>query len=216
MNEDRVRVTLPQNLGWLEYDLSQSELDYVWRCIENKKSRYNDCLAGHISGSYTLQDRSNWFFLNVLRPLCMKYAKVFGKSVEWRVGGKKCFSQEHPYYLNSWWVNYQKQGEFNPTHDHTGVYSFVLWLKIPFEHEEQNKNPISARANCHHIGDFEFMTIDSLGCWQQYTYEMSSKREGTMLFFPASLPHQVYPFYNCDEERISVSGNVMLNTAKIL
>jgi hypothetical protein len=33
-----------------------------------------------------------------------------------------------------------------------------------------------------------------------------------MLFFPATLRHVVYPFFNCDGERISVSGNIILDT----
>ena len=33
--------------------------------------------------------------------------------------------------------------------------------------------------------------------------------EGTIILFPAQgIPHTVYPFYNCDEERVSISGNV--------
>ena len=43
-------------------------------------------------------------------------------------------------------------------------------------------------------------------------YEMSPEMEGIMLFFPSELNHAVYPFYNCDEERISISGNLMLDT----
>ena len=31
-----------------------------------------------------------------------------------------------------------------------------------------------------------------------------------MLFFPAWLKHQVYPFYECEEERITISGNIDL------
>ena len=54
-----------------------------------------------------------------------------------------------------------------------------------------------------------------LGSIRNYSYEMSPKVEGTMLFFPSALMHQVYPFYNCDEDRISISGNVQLNTTKI-
>ena len=45
---------------------------------------------------------------------------------------------------------------------------------------------------------------------------MNPDKEGTMLFFPAKLQHCVYPFYNCDEDRISISGNIKLNTAKLL
>ena len=37
---------------------------------------------------------------------------------------------------------------------------------------------------------------------------LSSEDEGRMLFFPASLQHQVYPFYGTEEERITISGNI--------
>ena len=55
-----------------------------------------------------------------------------------------------------------------------------------------------------------------MGQTSQYVYEMNPEMEGTILFFPAKLQHGVYPFYNCDEDRISISGNIMLNTAKLL
>ena len=32
-----------------------------------------------------------------------------------------------------------------------------------------------------------------------------------MLFFPAKLHHIVYPYYNCDEDRITISGNIGLD-----
>ena len=43
---------------------------------------------------------------------------------------------------------------------------------------------------------------------------MSPKLEGTMLFFPSELKHCVYPFYNCEDDRVSVAGNVQLDTRK--
>ena len=39
--------------------------------------------------------------------------------------------------------------------------------------------------------------------------------EGTILFFPSQLQHTVYPFYNCEEDRISISGNIGFNTNQI-
>ena len=50
--------------------------------------------------------------------------------------------------------------------------------------------------------------IDILGNTQTQQYELEPEDEGRMLFFPSQLNHAVYPFFNCDEERISVSGNV--------
>ena len=45
-----------------------------------------------------------------------------------------------------------------------------------------------------------------------HAYHLSSEDEGTMLLFPAQLNHQVYPFFDCNEDRISVSGNIALNS----
>ena len=62
------------------------------------------------------------------------------------------------------WVNYQKQNEFNPNFiPHGGVYSFVIWMKIPTKHSEQNKNPISLKSNTHLISAFEFQFLNILG-----------------------------------------------------
>ena len=39
---------------------------------------------------------------------------------------------------------------------------------------------------------------------------LSPEDEGRILFFPATLQHQVYPFYECEEERVTISGNIRL------
>ena len=39
---------------------------------------------------------------------------------------------------------------------------------------------------------------------------MGKKAEGKLCLFPSQLKHSVNPFYNCDEPRISVAGNVSL------
>ena len=109
------------------------------------------------------------------------------------------------------WVNYQKQTEFNPRHNHTGIYSFVVWMKIPTNFKDQRKFKI-AESNSSMISNFVFDYKNMLGHETGSIYEMSPKMEGMMLFFPSELNHAVYPFYNCDEERISVSGNLMLDT----
>ena len=49
---------------------------------------------------------------------------------------------------------------------------------------------------------------DSLGGIKTYDYRLSSKYEGYMLFFPSKLRHCVYPFYETDKPRISISGNL--------
>ena len=208
---DEIQAIHPPTLGWLETKLSDKEMDYLWKCIDNKKECYKQYLAGQISASNGLVDKSDWFFNNRLKPLCKIYQEKFAN-----MGDTAPINQRHPYYLKSFWVNHQKQTEFNPLHDHGGVYSFVIWMKIPTRHFEQNKNPISLRSNDNSISTFCFRYLNILGGIESWSYEMNPEMEGTILFFPSKLSHQVYPFYNCEEDRISISGNIYLNTAKII
>ena len=89
-------------------------------------------------------------------------------------------------------------------------------MKIPTKHEEQNKNPLASRSNSEKISVVEFSYSNILGQISSYSYEMNPEMEGTILFFPSQLKHCVYPFYSCDEDRISISGNIALNTTKLL
>ena len=112
--------------------------------------------------------------------------------------------------LDTFWVNYQYQTEFNPYHDHDSVYSFAIWMKIPYSWEEQKKSPkfSDMRDINRKVGNFEFEYMDTLGVIRQYAYQLSPKDEGTMLFFPARLRHCVYPFFETEEPRISIAGNL--------
>jgi hypothetical protein len=210
-DQEDVKVIRPPALGWLEKKLSDEEMNYLWKCIENRKESEKHKLAGQIHDSNLLIDKNNWFFNKVLRQLIGNYADEFEN-----LGVGAPINQTHPYYLQKLWVNYQKQTEFNPLHAHGGVYSFVIWMKIPTRHDEQNKNPISLKSNTHAISAFELHYLNILGQNSSHTYEMNPEMEGTILFFPAKLMHCVYPFFNCDEDRISISGNITLNTTKLL
>ena len=121
----------PPNLGWLQYKLNKKELDYVWKCIDSKQKDVSHMLAGNLSGSYKLEDKNNWFLDTVLTPLSLTYAKDFldmakPSRLPLREESKD-YSTKNPklinvrLILNDWWVNYQKQQDFNPVHSHSGV-----------------------------------------------------------------------------------------------
>ena len=57
-------------------------------------------------------------------------------------------------------------------------------------------------------GHFQFEYSDILGVIKNYSYNLSPEYEGLMVFFPAGLRHCVYPFYEIDEPRISIAGNL--------
>ena len=199
---------VPPNLGWLRYSLDDKEIDYLWNCIDNKKQYYKEQLAGNISSSFKLEDENAWFFNQTLHPLIKIYAHEFTN-----LGVHTPTVNVHPYTLGSWWVNYQKQHEFNPSHGHQGVYSFVIWLKIPTEHAEQNKDNIT---NTPVRSAFQFHYQNILGELDTFDYELGKNHEGKMLFFPSKLFHEVYPFYDCDEDRISISGNIFIDETREL
>ena len=204
-----INVVTPPNYGWLEKRLTKDEMDYLWRCIENKKGDWRQYLAGNIHDSRLLLDRGDWFFENTLRPLCDKYQEEFGDKLSIYP-----INSRHPYMLFQMWVNYQQKHDFNPIHTHTGVYSFVVWMKIPTYSQQQYKTKLSIKANMPVASDFHFCYLDILGGQRQHRYSLEPAANGYMLFFPSQLPHLVYPFYECEEDRITISGNIILDSSK--
>jgi len=201
----------PHNLGWLEVQLDNHEVDHLWKCIEEPLKDWKHKLIGQIDSSYLISDKGNWFFKNVLVELCKNYRDIF-----FNIGQDFPTTNTHPYTLKEMWVNYQKQTEFNPVHSHTGVYSFVVWMQIPTNYNDQKENPIAKKSNGDVVSNFQINYVDILGKMQQHAYQMTKKFEGRMLFFPSELHHCVYPFYNCDKDRISISGNICLDTSVII
>ena len=113
--------------------------------------------------------------------------------------------------LDGLWVNFQKKHEFNPPHNHYGVYSFVIWMYVPTSYQEQRKLPIALGTNDDgSISNFCFNYTDIVGKMRMFNYEMEKDVVGTMVFFPSQLHHQVFPFFENDEERVSISGNVTI------
>ena len=209
MNE--LSVISPENLGWISTKLGPECMDYLWKCIDNKKKDYRYALAGNISKSYELEDKNGWFSRNVLRIFVEQYEKSFGNRAK-----STPTVLAHPFSLHGFWINYQKKHEFNPLHSHTGVYSFVIWMKIPFDYEDQINLPNCKGSNHPLNSGFVFEYLDILGNMKYHSYGLSKGDEGNMLFFPSELHHQVYPFYNCDKTRISISGNILLDTSRTL
>ena len=102
------------------------------------------------------------------------------------------------------WVNYSKRHDFNPMHWHGGVFSFVTWVTIPYDQDEERSG-----YDCNNPGaaEFSFTIMDVLGQIYDHTVE---QKEWTTLFFPANLRHKVHPFFTTDKIRISVAGNLLL------
>ena len=104
-----------------------------------------------------------------------------------------------PYRIEEQWINHQKAGEFIPNHVHQGIYSYSIWIKIP--QIDDNK----------YQGNFEFTYNNIIGNIVHKRFRLTKENEGEIIFFPSKLPHNVYPFLNSSETRISISGNIILD-----
>jgi hypothetical protein len=219
MIEEKVKFeitasTPKEPVGWIETDLPKSVMTRLESYIEHAKeasSNLNSGLAGNISKSLNLEDKDNWFFKTILIPLIDHFQKTYPVYLE-KIGN--VLTEEVPLCLQHFWVNFQKENEFQPPHNHIGVWSFVIWVKIPTDWREQHALPFSVNSNKPKASDFEFYFTSMLGILTEYTFKLDKESEGHILLFPAKLMHTVHPFYNCDKERISISGNICFDVSR--
>lgn len=182
--------------------------------IDKKPGEYNHLLLGHLQEEYSLNhikgDIAEYILAvaNAWRNANPGYVESFEEAAK---------SKFYEIYLDRLWVNKQKKYEFNPLHNHAGVLSFVIWMKIPYAltDEENYFPPTSAEIN----GDrskaatskFCFYYTNVLGDIIPALIPIDKSFEGTMMLFPSKLKHGVYPFYTSDDYRISISGNIRIN-----
>ena len=200
--------TLPNN-GVIEGKLPDDDIKNLWKLIDEAKKKPDDMrneLAGNITSSIRLDITSplmETFMKETLNSFVTKHIEAYGGP------NRLVIKEGQTLGVDSFWVNFQRQTEFNPMHDHAGVYSFVIWMQIPTSFEEQRKLPITINSNAStQISNFSFTYVDILGKMKSFAYNMEKEAEGYMVLFPSSLHHLVNPFYNNDGERISISGNI--------
>ena len=213
MDDDKWYYVMPPNINIMKCELGDTAVEYLWDCINDareNKINANKNLAGNIEESLYLKDNNNYFWDNHLKNVCHQYLKENLYCTSFRNNFTNTFSEEM--IMREFWVNFSKQTEFNPVHNHGGVMSFVIWMQIPTRSKEQHDLPISKNTTNPSSSDFQFLYTDILGAISPMTFEMDPETNGTLVLFPSTLSHQVYPFFNCDDYRVSISGNIYFDT----
>ena len=231
MKERRIDMEqISSHEHWIDIRLSQEEMVFLNKAIITEEQRndnnedWKETTAGIVSRC-NLIDTDNWFYETVLKKLIERmYCQ------DWKLYKKHFIDKEEPlpkFELSEMWVNYQKQHDIVPIHNHglplsaplrEHIYSFVIFIKIPTHWEEQQISPKSIKSDIKlstSASDFQFM-------WSEknseeikiHTINLSPEDGGRMLFFPSGLMHQVCPFYECEEERITISGNIQLESIR--
>lgn len=186
-------------------DLVKDEVTEALNNLDESKAKdYRKFLAGHVEKEYEIDIGPNFTYL--VESLSYNYEEKFYIPNKFSIiknGTKNNMS----YVLDTTWVNFSKKYDFNPIHSHSGVYSFVLWVQVPylFEEEQKRYNP-----NGNVTGNFCFSYLTGLGDIAQLPLPVDKTWEWTLAFFPATLKHSVHPFYSSDDYRISISGNIKI------
>lgn len=197
------------NIGFLKINLNQEQMAPILEEISEIKGNFlsarcaNKFLIGNIKKEFGLT-KSHRHIELLLQTYVQHYEDNFKYLSKVNVLSENC-----PLLLDNLWVNFQEKHEFNPVHDHTGVFSFVIWVKIPYN--LKNETALSPGVNSAQplAGHFSFYYTNTLGNLCHFSIPADETMENTLLIFPSKLNHSVYPFYSSDDYRISVSGNVV-------
>ena len=188
------KVKSLNNFNFYSDKISTDHLNKIKKwCGESKNlERHNNRLAGFIQDQYLLDDESK----DLVLPYIYDGANTLsGKLINW--------------YCSSAWVNYQKKYEVNPLHSHTGQLSFVMWINIPYDLNEELNLPYVKDSTLKHCATaFTLVCGNNNGTIRQLPFRLDKTNEGEFIIFPAELFHMVYPFYTSDGYRISIAGNL--------
>ena len=177
------------------------QIDEIQNNFDNGK-KVNERLIGEIQHEYGIKPQ----------PLTTQYIKGLCQHFDNISEHVKVHYKYRPNLkFNDLWVNFQQKYEYNPIHDHSGVFSFVIWYQIPYKFEDERKYSYkNLDRDCSH-GVFSFVTPNVFSRQSNFTLhrlDIDKSKEGYVAIFPSSLNHVVYPFYSSDEYRITVAGNI--------
>ena len=201
------RVDLP-NPGVLQADLDKDQIDNLWKIV-HESSPDSASWDGNTLLSIDT-DSKQWgmiddgtFQKNVLMPMVEEYINQFGVPFSHKT------SNYHGFVLNRLWTRASTEGDYQSLHDHQGVFTFVVWMKIPFDGKEENIAQGGFRPDA---SDFGLVYMDTCGRLSKKHWTLTSEMEGTILLFPSDINHIVYPHFTTKEYRISVAGDIALNS----
>jgi len=191
------------NLGFVGCDLEEidlkpikDEIDEIYNNFQSS-TKWNSNLVGHIRKEFKLTKCSAH-----LEKIALRLAEHY------KLTHRYADTSSNDLCVREIWVNFQEKYEFNPLHTHNGEFVFVLWIKVPYNIDDEVAVFPDIEKERNNAGHFSFQFINTIGQIQPWLIPVDKSFEGKMIMFPASLSHQVYPFYTSDEYRISISGNL--------
>ena len=191
------------NFGYIEdtipYDLFVSLLEECKNCEEKNFEMISGLSGLGIPKHYWLKDNVEKLH-NYLKLFVLKYDEQFSY-----IKDLKIFKNSCPFKFDIPWINIQKKHQFVPHHTHDGVFSYTIWIKIPYDIQKELQTG-------KYSSTFEFKYNTIIGTPFNKIIPVSKNDVGKIIFFPSKLTHGVYPFYTSEDTRISISGNILFET----
>jgi len=178
----------------LKFKLKEDILDHLSKLID----KYDDGKQ-----QWMLIDDNNRFQNEVLNTVIGQYINTYNIPFS----PKTTFC--HSFTFQKFWCNRMSKGEYQALHNHDAVFSFIIWLKIPFSCEKEREVFDSMHPE---PGSVSFVYSDITGIHRKHSFLLDDSFDGTMLFFPSDLFHIVNPFFTSDSFRISIAGDIAINS----
>lgn len=173
-----------------------------------KKDTYNHNLISYIREEYQYDHHSDLELSNFLLEMYRSWRNTFSVDPDHELR-----DNQYP-VINDIWINYQKKGEYNPNHIHGGKASFVIWVNIPYDIDEELKVDFHEKPQTPRVAAFELTYSTHTMGLSSHLIWVNKRDEGRIIMFPANMTHCVYPFFTSDETRISVAGNMNIVTGE--
>ncbi len=128
------------NFGYLTSKLPSDTLKQLASVVDNinkdpdRYSNYSSRLVATIRHSYDLIEHKE-ILEESINQMIAEYDKQFpGYLISQDFVGTRS-----PIGITDLWVNFQKSGDINPNHSHPGIFSFVIWMYVPYTYENKTK-----------------------------------------------------------------------------
>tara|TARA_B100000085_G_scaffold44985_1_gene38123 strand:+ start:2077 stop:2751 length:675 start_codon:yes stop_codon:yes gene_type:complete len=205
------KIDLP-NPGVIEAKLNQEQIDALWLNVHKYSPREAEWIGNTLRKvptnlkQWNMKDDNSSFQSGVLMPMVEEYFSNYEIPFSLKT------TKYHQFVLSRFWTRASTAGDYQSLHDHQGVFTFVVWLTIPFDGESEKNNQSGFRPDA---GEFGLVYNNTCGNISKKNWTLSPDMEGTILLFPSDINHIVYPHYSTEDYRISVAGDIVLDSNNV-
>jgi len=223
-NEFKINVFKPPALSYITARIPDSLLNQLLidsgKLERNKnKTSYEKHLVGNFKNGEQLAIKPGWGEMisgfesfKQLETIKCQMAETY-IAMYFEDPSTKFKPQEKEVVLGDMWLNIQKEGDFNPVHNHncktvTGISSFC-WLAFPEQVMQTSR--LSSPGEAEHRGmTYLHWGLTPASYSKQFMYPKNTgllPTPGVIVMFPSWLEHVVYPFKG-PGKRISIASNI--------